>query len=103
MLSVPTDARLVAAVLLSPFVAKLTPDTRLFAGAIVAIIAVNAVRPCCCISQEAYPTKALLHHMPESTSRAGGCCLHRFCVFREACRRTQGGLAVRTNRLHSQR
>ena len=44
-MSMPTDAQYVAAVLLSPFVRALTPDTRLFAGAIVAIIAVNAVRP----------------------------------------------------------
>lgn len=46
VLSMQTDARHSAAVLLSPFITALTPDTRLFAGAIVAIIAVNAVRPC---------------------------------------------------------
>ena len=33
------------AVPLSPFVGQLTPDVRLFAGAVIAVLAVNAVRP----------------------------------------------------------
>lgn len=50
------------AVLLRPFVGQLTPDLRLFAGAVIAVLAVNAVRPLFATACHAQRTK-VHHHM----------------------------------------
>ncbi len=81
-----------AAAVLSAFVARLTPDTRLFAGAVVAVIAVNVVRHPATLSCGLCDAGPHADALPAAAHCTGCRCIHRLRFQGEARPRLEGGL-----------
>ena len=81
-----------AAAVVSAFVGRLTPDTRLFAGAVVAVVAVNVVRQPAALSCGLCDAGLRSDALPAAARRTGGRSIHSLRFQGEARPSLEGGL-----------